>query len=103
IEKIIDISNAYPSIPVIIAGDFNEPSHRDWTTETRNLSDHNGAIVRWPVTSKLEEHGFVDAYRAEYPNPITHPGYTFPANNLDKEPKDITTAPLADERDRIDY
>ena len=30
---------------VILGGDFNEPSHLDWTEETKGLWDHNGAIV----------------------------------------------------------
>lgn len=27
---------------VILGGDFNEPSHLDWTEETKGLWDHNG-------------------------------------------------------------
>ena len=30
---------------VILGGDFNEPSHLDWTRETKDLYDHNGLIV----------------------------------------------------------
>ena len=38
-----------------------------------------------------------------YPNPITHPGFTFPSDN-DKMPvSKLTWAPDADERDRIDF
>ena len=64
---------------VIIGGDFNEPSHRDW----------------------IEKN--VDSYRKIYPNPLTHPGFTYPSDNPAKTPEKITWAPKADERDRIDF
>ena len=51
----------------------------------------------------LEEAGFVDSYRKIYPNPLTHPGFTYPSDNPAKTPEKITWAPKADERDRIDF
>ncbi|MBS6528904.1 MAG: endonuclease/exonuclease/phosphatase family protein [Bacteroides caccae] len=68
-----DLANGYR---VIVGGDFNEPSHRDWIEKNKNLYDHNGFVVPWTVTTLLEEAGFIDSYR--------------------KTPK-------ADERDRIDF
>lgn len=88
---------------VVIGGDFNEPSHEDWTEATRYLYDHHGLVVPWTVTSLLAEAGFRDAYRTFYPNVLTHPGFTFPSDNPDVSPQKLTWAPLADERDRIDY
>lgn len=88
---------------VILGGDFNEPSHRDWTAATRYLRDHHGLVVNWPCTTLLEREGFVDAYRALYPNAVTHPGFTFPADNPAVPEKRLTWTPLADERERIDY
>ena len=32
---------------ILLGGDFNEPSHLDWGEDTRNLWDHNGAVVPW--------------------------------------------------------
>lgn len=55
---------------VILGGDFNEPSHLDWTEETKGLWDHNGAVVDWVCSKLLYEAGFRDAYRVKYPNPI---------------------------------
>ena len=88
---------------VILGGDFNEPSHLDWTRETKDLYDHNGLIVPWTVPLLLDNAGFVDTYRTLYPNVLTHPGFTFPADNPLIPTKKLTWAPRSDERDRIDY
>lgn len=87
----------------MIAGDFNEPSHRDWDRRTRNLYDHHGAVVEWSTTRAIEDAGFRDSYRVIHPNPVRSPGFTWPSDNLGAEPGEITWAPKADERDRIDF
>ena len=88
---------------VIMAGDFNEPSHLDWTEATKHLFDHNGTVVPWESTTLLEQAGFQDAYRTQFPNPVTHPGFTWPSDNPLVAVSKLTWAPAADERDRIDY
>ena len=88
---------------VILGGDFNEPSHLDWTRETKDLFDHNGLVVPWTVTLLLDNAGYVDAYRALYPDVLEYPGFTFPADNPLIPVSKLTWAPKADERDRIDY
>jgi len=88
---------------VVLGGDFNEPSHRDWTAATRYLYDHHGLVVEWPQTKALERAGFRDAYRVLFPDPLTHPGFTFPADNPAVPVERLTWTPLADERERIDY
>lgn len=95
-----DLANGYS---VIIGGDFNEPSHRDWIEANKDMYDHNGMVVPWTVTTLLEDAGYIDTYRKIYPNPLTHPGFTYPSDNLLKEPGKLTWAPKADERDRIDF
>lgn len=100
---IADVNNESDEAIIILGGDFNEPSHLDWTEETKNLYDHNGAVVNWDCSSLLSENGFLDSYRQIYPNPVTHPGFTFPANNSDADLKRLVWAPTADERDRIDF
>ncbi|WEK35560.1 MAG: endonuclease/exonuclease/phosphatase family protein [Candidatus Pseudobacter hemicellulosilyticus] len=80
---------------VILGGDFNEPSHLDWTENTKNLFDHNGVVVPWPVSKALKENGFIDSYRAMYPNEVDYPGFTWVAQK--------SWTPLSDERDRIDF
>lgn len=95
-----DLADGYS---VIVGGDFNEPSHRDWIEKNKNLYDHNGFVIPWTVSTLLEDAGFVDSYRKIYPNPLTHPGFTYPSDNPLKEPGKLTWAPKADERDRIDF
>ena len=59
--------------------------------------------VTWVRSKLLYEAGFRDAYRVKYPNPITHPGFTFPSDNPAMPVERLTWAPEADERDRIDF
>lgn len=86
----------------IYAGDLNQPSHLDWTQQTRNLFQHNGCVVPWTVSEYLLAHGFKDAYREVYPDPVKYPGLTWPVCNKDAK-KRTEWAAEADERDRIDY
>lgn len=88
---------------VIIGGDFNEPSHLDWQEDTKDLWNHNGAIVEWDCSKALYKSGFKDAYREHHPNSVTHPGFTFPSDNRDAPASKLTWAPDADERERIDF
>ncbi|MEG1615787.1 MAG: endonuclease/exonuclease/phosphatase family protein [Bacteroidales bacterium] len=88
---------------VIIGGDFNEPSHLDWNKKMRNRYDHNGMVIPWTVSTALSAAGYKDAYRVVWPNPVTHPGFTYPSDNELAEVKKLTWAPKADERDRIDF
>lgn len=88
---------------IILGGDFNEPSHLDWKENTKNLWDHNGVVVRWDCSVLLSNAGFKDAYRVKYPNPVTHPGFTFPSDNEGVPVEKLSWAPEADERDRIDF
>jgi exodeoxyribonuclease III len=61
---------------IIITGDFNEPSHRDWTMRAASIKRHPHAVV-WPTTKRIESWGFKDAYREIFPDEITHPGVTW--------------------------
>lgn len=88
---------------IILGGDFNEPSHLDWGEDTKNMFDHNGVVVNWDCSVMLNKGGFKDAFREKYPNPITHPGFTFPSDNTDVDVNKLAWAPEADERDRIDF
>ncbi len=87
---------------VVFGGDFNEPSHLDWIHATANLYDHNGMAIPWTVSTMLQRAGFKDSYRVLYPNPVTHPGFTYPCFNIAAEMSKLTWAPKADERERID-
>lgn len=88
---------------ILLGGDFNEPSHFDWQEDTKDHWDHHGTIVNWDCSVMLEQAGFKDAYRTKYPNPLTHPGFTYPANNQDVALDKLDWVPDADGRDRIDF
>lgn len=87
----------------IMGADMNEPSVLDWTETTANLYDHNGVVAPWQTSRILRDGGLVDAYRAVYPDPVTHPGFTWPADTPNVDVSQLAWAPEADERDRIDY
>lgn len=88
---------------IIICGDFNEPSHLDWQADTAQLRDHNGVVIDWDLSTMLHESGYLDSYRVIHPNPVTHPGFTYPVNNPALPVSSLGCAPEVDERDRIDF
>ncbi|NQT25254.1 endonuclease/exonuclease/phosphatase family protein [candidate division KSB1 bacterium] len=87
--------------PVVFMGDFNDPSHLDWTANTSAMFDHNGVVVPWQNTMLLEDSGYTDSYREFFPNEVDNPGITWPSYAHGKGSTSWT--PLADDRDRIDY
>lgn len=87
----------------MMGADMNEPSVLDWTETTADRYDHNGVVAPWQTTAVLRDAGLVDAYRAVYPDPVTHPGFTWPADTPNVDVSQLAWAPEADERDRIDY
>ena len=88
---------------VILGGDFNEPSHLDWNEQTKDMRDHFGMVVPWDVSVMLEKAGFRDTYREIFPDPVTHPGFTCPADCPDVDLKRLVWSQDADDRDRIDF
>ncbi len=88
---------------VFIGGDFNEPSHLDWTEATQDSADHRGVVIPWTVSTMLAGAGYRDTYREMYPDPVKNPGYTYPADSRETEVSRLTWTPDADERERIDF
>ncbi len=88
---------------VILGGDFNEPSHLDWTEATKDMRDHYGLAIPWDVSVMLEKAGYKDSYREKYPDPVTHPGFTCPGDCPDIALEKLVWSPEADDRDRIDF
>ncbi len=88
---------------VILGGDFNEPSHLDWTKEMAQLYDHHGVVIDWTCSKLLSEAGFADSYRVAYPDPVQNPGFTYPSANKDMPISRLTWASKSDERERIDF
>ncbi|MED5585520.1 MAG: endonuclease/exonuclease/phosphatase family protein [Verrucomicrobiota bacterium] len=81
---------AADTVPVFLLGDFNCPSHLDWTPATAAAGQHFGLVVDWPVTRATENAGMIDAYRVIHPDPVIQPGDTW------------TPIDPADVQDRID-
>jgi endonuclease/exonuclease/phosphatase family metal-dependent hydrolase len=64
-------------VPVIVTGDFNTPSHRDWTAAAVGSRPAQTVAVDWPVTQAMEAAGFLDAFRTAHPDPVARPGLTY--------------------------
>ena len=76
-------------VPVILTGDFNSPSWRDW--EARPMK------VKWPVSLAIEAAGFQDGFRAVHPNVTDFPGLTWTAG------RPWPNVPKGETLDRIDF
>lgn len=63
--------------PVFLGGDFNEPSHLDWTAATAAAGMHFGRAVAWPTSRAVCSAGLTDAYRAVHADPVVKPGETW--------------------------
>ena len=83
-----DMSSALASgSPVFLTGDFNEPSHLDWTQAAANAGLHFGKKVDWPTSRTVTNAGLVDSFRQLRPDVINDRGETWtpgsPAPNID--------------------
>jgi endonuclease/exonuclease/phosphatase family metal-dependent hydrolase len=83
--------------PVFLTGDFNEPSHLDWTQEAATAGLHFGMKVNWPTSRSVTNAGLTDAFRELRPDEVLDRGETWtpgaPAPNI-----------IANEvHDRIDF
>jgi hypothetical protein len=79
--------------PVFLTGDFNEPSHLDWTAAT--ASQHRGiGPVAWPVSKAILATGMKDSFRVAHPDPVSVPGNTWGhvAGRKDSTPRRIDYA-----------
>jgi endonuclease/exonuclease/phosphatase family metal-dependent hydrolase len=83
-----------PGATVFVTGDFNEPSHLDWTTAAQRAGKCPVAVA-WPTTKRVIDAGFVDTYREAHPDPVASPGLTWTPITKITDPKD--------RHDRIDF
>ncbi|MFJ3823960.1 HAD-IA family hydrolase [Streptomyces nodosus] len=79
--------SAEEDVPLVLAGDFNCPSHLDRTE------------VDWPVTRAAEEAGLRDSFREAHPDPAAAPGHTW--SPIHPVHEDGSGRP--EPQDRIDY
>ncbi|RYD48255.1 MAG: endonuclease/exonuclease/phosphatase family protein [Verrucomicrobiaceae bacterium] len=73
--------------PVFLTGDFNCPSHLDWTDAT---ADKHGGVgrVEWPVSMAVAAAGFTDTFRFLHPDPVKEPGESWSTIHKETEPQD---------------
>ena len=87
---------ATSGVPVFLTGDFNSPSHLDWTPAVDAVRDEVRYPVVWPVSEALAGAGFRDSYREVHPDPVAVPGFTWtPPGTLESVPDEV--------HDRIDW
>jgi endonuclease/exonuclease/phosphatase family metal-dependent hydrolase len=86
---------ARAGIPVFLTGDFNSPSHLDWTAAVALARDDVPYAVDWPASQALADVGFGDSYRDVHPDPVADPGYTWSPGGPETRPHDFP--------DRIDW
>ena len=98
-KVLLDIKSVLPiGDTVFLTGDFNEPSHLDWTEETVNAGLHP-IKIDFPTSNHVMNEGMIDAFRKYYPNPLQYPGYTWPAGKY----PDTPDSSVKDPEDRIDF
>jgi endonuclease/exonuclease/phosphatase family metal-dependent hydrolase len=68
---------AAAGIPVFLTGDFNTPSHYDWTEAVAAVREEVRYPFDWPVSVALADAGFSDSYRVVHPDPVAVPGFTW--------------------------
>jgi endonuclease/exonuclease/phosphatase family metal-dependent hydrolase len=87
---------AASGVPVFLTGDFNSPSHLDWTPAVDAVREQVRYPVVWPVSKALADAGFRDSYRDVHPDPVEVPGFTWtPPGTLESVPDEV--------HDRIDW
>ena len=84
-------------VPVVVTGDFNSPSHLDWTEAAVGTLPQILYPVAWPVTLRMEAAGFADTFRTAHPDPVTMPGLTYSPGFPHPVPQE------GEVFDRIDY
>ncbi|MCV3766407.1 endonuclease/exonuclease/phosphatase family protein [Rhizobium sp. TRM95796] len=89
-----DMKAADGADAAFVFGDFNEPSHHDWT-EAAVKAGLQPMVVAYPSAKRIESWGFTDLFRAAWPDVAAKPAFTWTP----------TSEPTAkdDHHDRIDY
>jgi Endonuclease/Exonuclease/phosphatase family len=64
-------------VPALMTGDFNTPSHLDWTPAVDAVRADVRYPVPWPVTRAIARAGWQDTYRVAHPDPVAVPGITW--------------------------
>ncbi|EJT69605.1 hypothetical protein GGTG_13221 [Gaeumannomyces tritici R3-111a-1] len=84
------------NVPVLLMGDFNAPSHLDWTDALKS-KNCGYSDVPWPSSVRPTEAGLIDSFRIANPDPVAVQGITWsPVNPKNDNGK-------AEPQDRIDF
>ncbi|MFM1767652.1 MAG: hypothetical protein RJA22_181 [Verrucomicrobiota bacterium] len=73
--------------PVLLTGDFNEPSHQDWTPRAAGAG-RCPLAVPYPSTRAVAAAGLRDAFREIHPDEVARPGHTWTPLTRPDDPKD---------------
>jgi exonuclease III len=85
-------------VPVFVTGDFNEPSHLDWTQEAADATARPYDLkVEYPTSKKMTTLGLGDAFRTVWPDEVARTGYTWTPGT---PPPNVGTTEV---HDRIDF
>jgi len=78
IAKVLKQVKSIPDkqVPVFVVGDFNEPSHFDWTEAAAKAGRHP-IKVAYPTSTEMAKAGFRDSYRKIYPDEMKNLGITW--------------------------
>ena len=86
---------------VFLCGDFNEPSHLDWTDRSAAAGFHFKTMVPWPCSRKIIESGMEDSLRVVYPNECDFPAETW--TTVPGEGAGGAESVIDEVHDRIDF
>src|SRR6185369_14020183 len=86
---------AASGMPTFLTGDFNSPSHLDWTAAVSAVRPEVPYPVDWPVSRALADAGFRDSNRDAHPDPVAVPGFTWTPGGPESDPHEV--------HDRIDW
>ncbi|MCP4758285.1 MAG: hypothetical protein GY876_02330 [Planctomycetes bacterium] len=76
LEHIRDAGQLATDVPLLVGGDWNCPSHLDWTADTA-LMYRNRRELPLPVSTAVAKAGLVDTFRFVHPSPAQYPGITW--------------------------
>jgi len=79
--------DAADTLPVFLTGDFNCPSHLDWTAATAPMHGNVG-VVAWSPSVQVIGAGMIDSFRTAHPDPVKEPGFTWSSIHKATEPQD---------------
>ncbi|KAF2870686.1 Endonuclease/exonuclease/phosphatase [Massariosphaeria phaeospora] len=96
ITKIVEQTKSQrdSSTPFILVGDFNAPSHLDWTLQNK----HCDVNFEWPSSKIPTDAGLIDSYRVAHPDPATESGNTWSPIYPHNEEQNAS-----EPQDRIDF